>query len=132
MPSLEQFIIDEESITALNDVPTILNVGESVKYVLYDYAINEVVHGFVVIKAFGDNGSLVFQYMDDGRVEYAEDMKKADVYLYGSVKWDGCSNWMYPECENRWMLHFCSVEEAKLVAQVMDAAYKIAAIHVSA
>lgn len=38
-----------------------------------------------------------------------ETLDQAEVYLSGSIKWDGCSNWKFDE-QDRCMLHACDRE----------------------
>lgn len=42
----------------------------------------------------------------------------AAIYLHGSVKWDGCSNWHFDE-QDRVMLHGCSREHLLRLGEVM-------------
>lgn len=97
-----------------------------IKFVMYSYVINEAVHGFVVVKVFGESGrSLLYEYEDkNGRVEGDYEVNRSDVYLHGSVKWDGCSNWHF-DAQDGCMLHFCSVDEAALTGELMKTAYHI-------
>jgi hypothetical protein len=43
---------------------------------------------------------------------------EAEVYLHGSVKWDGCSNWHFDE-QDRVMLHGCSKEDIRRFGDIM-------------
>ena len=43
---------------------------------------------------------------------------KAAVYLHGEVKWDGCSNWYFDECD-RCMLHKCDRDTLKVFSELM-------------
>ena len=45
-------------------------------------------------------------------------MEDADVYLHGSVKWDGCSNWYFDQ-QDRVMLHGCSRADLVNIGEVM-------------
>ena len=54
-----------------------------------------------------------------------DDMRKADVYMEGCVKFDGCSNWNFPELKHAW-LHCCSREELNKVSAVMQACWDTA------
>lgn len=45
-------------------------------------------------------------------------LEEADVYLHGSVKWDGCSNWAFDE-QDRVMLHGCSRENVQRFGDVL-------------
>lgn len=41
-----------------------------------------------------------------GNTGETDTLDQAEVYLHGSVKWDGCSNWYFDE-QDRGMLHAC-------------------------
>lgn len=61
--------------------------------------------------------------------EPTTDLNEAEVYLSGSVKWDGCSNLMF-DAQNDCALHFCGKKEAientgGLIAKVYDLAKEI-------
>ena len=45
-------------------------------------------------------------------------LEEAQVYLHGSVKWDGCSNWYFDE-QNRAMLHGCCKADVQRFGDVM-------------
>jgi hypothetical protein len=48
-------------------------------------------------------------------------------YLTGSVKWDGCSNWDFPDLrENNTLLHFCGRRAALAVGVLLDRCYTLA------
>lgn len=48
-------------------------------------------------------------------------------YLYGDVRWDGCSDWSFPElAEENTMLHFCGRGHALAVAVLLDRCYDLA------
>lgn len=51
------------------------------------------------------------------------DLSDAQVYLHGSIKWDGCSNWNYDEQE-RVMLHFCRKEQAAAIGVLFTRMYE--------
>jgi hypothetical protein len=53
---------------------------------------------------------------DDAFVDTVED---AEVYMHGSVKWDGCSNWHIDD-QDECMLHFCSREELADIGRAMQ------------
>lgn len=55
-----------------------------------------------------------------------EDLGEADIYLHGSVKWDGCSNWYFNE-QDRVMLHGCSREDIQRFGDVMGRCWDWAA-----
>jgi hypothetical protein len=47
---------------------------------------------------------------------HAEDVD--EIYLHGSVKWDGCSNWYFDE-QDRNMLHGCDKADLQRLGIVM-------------
>lgn len=54
------------------------------------------------------------------------DIDSADVYLSGSIKWDGCSNWHF-DAQDDAMLHFCSRKEAGDIGELLRRLYDLAA-----
>ena len=52
-------------------------------------------------------------------VQHIED---AEVFLHGSVKWDGCSNWYFDE-QDRIMLHFCGEEHGAEIGELFKRLY---------
>jgi len=51
---------------------------------------------------------------------------EAQVFLHGSIKWDGCSNLHFDEQDNV-CLHFCGREEATNIGVLFDRLYDLAA-----
>ena len=45
-------------------------------------------------------------------------LAEAKVYLHGSVKWDGCSNWHFDE-QDRVMLHCCTRDDLLRLGNVL-------------
>jgi len=43
---------------------------------------------------------------ENGAINPVDNIEEADVFMSGSVKWDGCSNWHFNEQE-RGMIHGC-------------------------
>lgn len=58
-----------------------------------------------------------FQHPDVG------DRKDGEVYITGSVKWDGCSNWDFHT--DKLMLHMCGPDEANELAWLLKQCYAI-------
>lgn len=46
------------------------------------------------------------------------DLTQAEIYLHGSVKWDGCSNWHFDE-QDRLMLHGCTRRDLMNLGEVL-------------
>lgn len=57
---------------------------------------------------------------------YTDDPAKAQVYLSGHIKWDGCGEFRFDE-QDRVMLHWCGRRNAKRVADLINRLYDIAA-----
>jgi hypothetical protein len=73
--------------------------------------------------------------MSDGSYEYQDaeahsspspvaDIDKAETFVRGSIKWDGCSNLEFNDDEV--MLHFCSKEGAMNVGVLLGRLYDVA------
>ena len=71
--------------------------------------------GFVFLKKDADSGT-----------DSVETVEEAQVYLSGSIKWDGCSNLHFGE-QKRCSLHFCGKQEAMNVGVLMGRLYDLAA-----
>ena len=50
--------------------------------------------------------------------DVVNDLAEAAVYLHGTVKWDGCSNWHFDE-QDRVMLHGCTRTDLTRIGEVM-------------
>jgi hypothetical protein len=69
----------------------------------------------------GNGGAPLFGDMSNATTNLSE----APVFIHGSVKWDGCSNWHFDE-QDKAMLHFCGPEDAAEVGQLLARMYEIA------
>ena len=47
-----------------------------------------------------------------------ETLEKAELFLHGFVKWDGCSNWHF-DAQDSLMLHGCSREDLTRLGEIM-------------
>lgn len=65
---------------------------------------------------------LAFELAGDNCCTPTPDLGKAQVYLHGSVKWDGCSNWHFDDQESA-MLHFCDREALGNVGALLQRLY---------
>ncbi len=66
-----------------------------------------------------------FIYHREGGVnsmDWVESLDDAEVYLHGSVKWDGCSDWSFDE-QDRVMLHGCSRHDIVRYGKIMTACF---------
>jgi hypothetical protein len=69
----------------------------------------------------------VYEGKDDSK--HTQSIDDAQVYLHGSVKWDGCSNWYFDQ-QDQAMLHFCEKEELLHLGRLMALCWDLAAQHV--
>lgn len=58
--------------------------------------------------------------------DYSDSLETAAVFLHGSVKWDGCSNWHF-DAQDACMLHGCSREDLTRMGEVMGRCWDWAA-----
>jgi hypothetical protein len=64
-----------------------------------------------------------FQRKDsDVSMDTVQHVEDAEVYIHGSVKWDGCSNWHFDE-QDRVMLHFCGEDHATEIGELFKRLY---------
>jgi len=85
---------------------------------------------FEVIEIFGecvspDAKEILYTVFTGNAWDGTPDIDKADTWLTGHIKWDGCSNWRFVEQE-RSMLHFCGKELAMGVGRLFGKMYEIA------
>ena len=57
--------------------------------------------------------------------EFTPDIDKAKLYLHGTIKWDGCSDWWFDEQERRVMLHFCGRRDMRTLGLLFDMMYEM-------
>jgi len=62
----------------------------------------------------------------DSYPNLVESLEEAALYLHGSVKWDGCSNWHFDE-QDGGMLHGCSKADLQRFGDVMATCWDWAA-----
>lgn len=95
-----------------------------------EYVCNFVcyeVSGYVRDEVTGEYTVPDYKMAGDGcGDETTEDLDRAQVYLHGGIKWDGCSNWSFDEQE-RCMLHFCGRRSIRQLTVLFDRLYDLAA-----
>lgn len=77
---------------------------------------------FDIYEIAGETSDGVMLYGENA-VDHVED---AEIYLSGSVKWDGCSNWNFDEQDRGTMLHACSRRHLTNMGEVMARCWDIA------
>lgn len=58
-----------------------------------------------------------------GSGEYTEDYEKAEVYISGFLKWDGCCEMDFNDAS-----HFCGFKSAMILARIVESLYQIAVL----
>jgi hypothetical protein len=116
-----------ETTTLETNKKVTIDVGDSI--VIECTLPSEYVMDFEVFKLIGryDNNDPVFKKAEGGGLtEPAESLEDRAVFMKGEIKWDGCSNYEFPESQDC-MLHVCR-NPAKDFAAIWDTLYKQAAI----
>lgn len=74
----------------------------------------------------GRNKEIYLEKIDGECGDQVQKVEEAEVYLSGSIKFDGCSNMKFDE-QDRVMLHFCGRKQAVDIGVLMDRLYSLAA-----
>jgi len=92
-----------------------------------NYVILEIVAGPV-------NGKGPVQFTQQGAdspLTFSTGLDDAQVFMYGSLKWDGCMDLTVGQGDD-YQLHFCGRNSALIFQRVVERLYDIAAAHMSA
>jgi hypothetical protein len=103
------------------------DIGYTIVPVIHEYHCD-----FFVYAIIGENsdGTVYYNKLNyDTSLEIVDEISEAQVYLHGSIKWDGCSDWHFDE-QDDCMLHFCSVEQAKDIGNLFERMYEYAKNHI--
>ncbi len=108
-------------------------VFEEKYLILFDFISgHDLVMDFAVVEIVGEQiepkpGGTLYSKDDGGPSDDGTlDLSDADTFLRGSIKWDGCSNWEFPDTSNC-MLHFCGQNDATSIGRLMTRMYEITA-----
>ncbi len=83
-----------------------------------DYAIYQIAGiDVTVVNGKLQNGEVSYESKDNNN-EHTYSTEAARVFLHGSVKWDGCSNWHFDE-QDECMIHGCSRSDLSRIGKVM-------------
>lgn len=74
----------------------------------------------------GDDGPIFLKRGWNSSADIVDDLALAQVYLSGSIKWDGCSNLRFDEQDDT-MLHFCGKQAAVDTGTLLGRLYDMAA-----
>lgn len=95
---------------------TYYDIGYIVAYEVYDYRLEVQVYKLC---------SLNLYHTKDG-FGLTESLADAELFIEGSIKWDGCSNWtLNPEPNH--MQHFCGREGLEKFGQLLLRLWDLAA-----
>lgn len=94
-------------------------------FTISHWLCNEYVMGFECYKivGFGEDNERWYEGLEDS--DNTTDIDKAQKYLSGEIKWDGCSNMKFDEQE-KCMLHFCGTHRLKQLSGLFKTLYEIA------
>lgn len=111
-----------------NDLPAeIIEHYEDLGYAVRVKATSEHIADVRVLKLIGKDTGGTWLYQDaeaDCSPTPVEDIDKAEWFLRGSVKWDGCSNLEFNDTDV--MLHFCGKKDAMNVGVLLGRVYDLA------
>jgi hypothetical protein len=99
----------------------LLDLGYTIVPEVHDYHVEFKVYKFVCEQG----GVFEYQKADSESMNLTTNLDEAEVYLRGSVKWDGCSNWHFDE-QDRVMLHFCDHGDLLNLGVVMATCWEMA------
>lgn len=88
----------------------------------YEHRVEFLIYDIMGIR---EDGKVLWKRKDSQFGDPVESLADAEIYIYGSVKWDGCSNWHFEEQE-RVMLHGCSRKDIERYGIVLATCWDIA------
>lgn len=103
-----------------------LQVGAAVS--VEHWPENEAVMGFRVFERTAYGTDVLYRdRRDSAGVEMTDDVEHAEVFMSGSVKWDGCINFDFPASKDC-MIHACGKADVKAkFTESFDLIYSLAA-----
>lgn len=89
------------------------------------YEIIPSVIKFNVYKHCKTDQGIFYQNKESSSGPDLAEFEKAEIYISGSVKWDGCSNWDF-EPDSETLVHFCGLDDAEEMLELFKRMYAIA------
>jgi hypothetical protein len=80
---------------------------------------------FEVFEILSSEPITLWNLPSGSRPDPTDDLSKAERFLHGSIKWDGCSNWHF-DIQDDCMIHFCSAQDAAAIGVLFAELYRIA------
>lgn len=105
-------------------VVSFLDLGYTVKAEAHDYYVDYTVYQ---IDGVDGDKPLWHKKGAESTPSYVETLEEAEVFLNGSVKWDGCSNWSLDAMQKDVMMHSCDREGLVAVGEVMARCWDLTA-----
>ena len=101
-------------------------IGYLIEADVFDYYMK-----FKIFEIFGQDvhGDIVFRAKSDYWRDTTLTTTDACVWMSGSVKWDGCSDWHFCDPEEV-SLHFCDKESAENIGKLLGNCYDLAKEHI--
>lgn len=93
------------------------DIGYVIHFEARDYHVNFVIYTLAGIEWV--TNKILYE------PNFCESTDLADVFLHGSVKWDGCSNWHFDE-QDRVMIHGCSRDDLEGIGLLLTKCFDIA------
>lgn len=114
---------NSSDVIAFSDLSTpliSLRLYENLQF-LVSARIDDAVVYFEIFNVFGTNsdGQPLFESKHtDVSIDHVSDFTQATIFLSGSIKWDGCSNWKFDE-QDHVLIHGCSKEDLTRIGTIM-------------
>jgi hypothetical protein len=80
---------------------------------------------FEVFEILSSEPTTLWNLPSGSRPDPTDDLSKAERFLHGSIKWDGCSNWHF-DIQDGCMIHFCSAQDAAAIGVLFNELYEMA------
>jgi hypothetical protein len=80
---------------------------------------------FEVFEILSSEPTTLWNLPSGTRPDPTDELSKAERFLHGSIKWDGCSNWHF-DIQDDCMIHFCSAQDAAAIGVLLNELYRIA------
>lgn len=92
------------------------NLFFTIKAIPKDYYVDYFVYAIQGITLEGD--PLWKEINTENSSNLTDSLEKAEIYLYGTVKYDGCSNWYFAE-QDRALLHGCDKQDLENLGKIL-------------
>lgn len=87
---------------------------------IFNYKLIEILS----VERYPNKGKISYKLPNTSSPEPTENIAEAEVFMDIDIKWDGCSNFIFPT-QNKCMLHFCGLADWKRFAAAIEWLHKL-------